>query len=96
MTFSSILFLLGFLPLFLVVYFLSADKVRNGVLLAASLFFYAWAQPSFVWLILADAGMTWMMGILLAKWDSRSLRKALFALAVLADLGTLVYFNLNP
>ena len=93
MTFSSILFLLGFLPLFLVVYFLSADKVRNGVLLAASLFFYAWAQPSFVWLILADAGMTWMMGILLAKWDSRSLRKALFALAVLADLGTLVYFK---
>ena len=42
MLFSSIPFLYTFLPCVLIVYFLSPDRLKNTVLLLASLLFYAW------------------------------------------------------
>ena len=50
MVFSSLTFLLYFLPITLALYFIrSSIRWRNGVLLAASLVFYAWGRP--VWLL---------------------------------------------
>lgn len=46
MVFSSLVFLLLFLPLFLLLYFVSAKPAwRNAVLLLFSLLFYAWGEP---------------------------------------------------
>ena len=42
MVFSSILFLLYFLPLFLLVYYLLPYKLRNPWILLASVLFYSW------------------------------------------------------
>ena len=43
MVFSSLTFLLYFLPIVLILYFVRRDiRWRNGVLLVASLLFYAW------------------------------------------------------
>ena len=53
MIFSSHIFLLCFLPLFLAVYFLVPTKGRNLVLLLASVVFYAWGAPDFVLILLA-------------------------------------------
>ncbi|MCU6710349.1 MBOAT family protein [Paenibacillus sp. J5C_2022] len=51
MVFSSLFFLYGFLPLLFLFYFLSKrTSYRNGVLIAASLLFYAWGEP--VWILL--------------------------------------------
>jgi alginate O-acetyltransferase complex protein AlgI len=52
MVFSSILFLLYFLPVFLVVYYMLPYKARNPWVLAASIFFYAWGAPDLVFIIL--------------------------------------------
>ena len=52
MLFSSIPFLYYFLPMVLGVYFVCPRRFRNGVLLAASLVFYAWGEPEFVWFML--------------------------------------------
>ena len=48
MLFSSLIFLFGFLPVTLAVYFLTPARLRNLLLLLASLFFYAWGEPLFV------------------------------------------------
>ena len=45
MVFSSVLFLTMFLPIVLGFYFLAQEKMRNAVLLTASLIFYAWGEP---------------------------------------------------
>ncbi len=50
MVFSSLTFLLYFLPIVLILYFARRDmRWRNGVLLVASLFFYAWGEP--IWIV---------------------------------------------
>lgn len=52
MLFSSITFLFYFLPIFFGLYFICPIKHRNIVLLFASLFFYAWGEPVYVFLML--------------------------------------------
>ena len=46
MIFSSIPFLYYFLPAVLAVYYLTPRRVKNAVLLLASLFFYGWGEPT--------------------------------------------------
>ena len=48
MVFSSLNFLFLFLPIVLVLYFLSPRKIKNAILLVASLIFYAWGEPVYV------------------------------------------------
>ena len=49
MVFSSITFLFYFLPIFLIVYFVTPTiKGKNVVALLFSLLFYAWGEPRFV------------------------------------------------
>ena len=48
MVFSSNVFLLYFMPIFFAVYFLTPRKIRNYVLLFASLLFYAYGAPEFI------------------------------------------------
>ena len=53
MAFSSISFLFYFLPLFFIIYYLIPARAKNVVLLAGSLFFYAWGEPRWILLLLA-------------------------------------------
>ncbi|HRS40157.1 MAG TPA: MBOAT family protein, partial [Bacteroidia bacterium] len=57
MVFSSALFLLYFLPLFLLVYHIVGERWKNGVILLFSLFFYSWGAPRFVFVLLALTGI---------------------------------------
>lgn len=52
MVFSSLPFLFRFLPLILIFYFISPKKYRNGILLVFSLFFYAWGEPVYIFLMI--------------------------------------------
>ncbi|MDP2683424.1 MAG: MBOAT family O-acyltransferase [bacterium] len=54
MLFSSPVFLLFFLPLFLLLYFLLGRKLRNILLLVASLFFYTWGEGKLVAIMLTS------------------------------------------
>ena len=65
MIFNSGIFLSYFLPVFLLVYFLlPLRSLRNYWLLAASLLFYAWAAPVFVFITLASG----LADFLIALW----------------------------
>ena len=58
MVFSNLFFIYLFLPLNLILYFISKNKTwRNVVLLLFSLFFYAWGEPVWVFLLLVCAGL---------------------------------------
>ncbi|MFI3213130.1 MAG: MBOAT family O-acyltransferase [Eubacteriales bacterium] len=48
MIFSSILFLMYYLPSILLVYLIAPKRMRNFILLVGSLFFYAWGEPVYV------------------------------------------------
>jgi D-alanyl-lipoteichoic acid acyltransferase DltB (MBOAT superfamily) len=66
MVFSSTVFLFVFLPVVLVVYYNPIFKgrtFRNIFLLIASLAFYAWGEPVFVFLMLLSIIITWFLGI---------------------------------
>jgi len=52
MVFSSFVFLLVFLPLVLLLYYICPGRLRNLVLLIASLIFYAWGEPVYVLIML--------------------------------------------
>ena len=52
MVFSSTIFLVYFLPFFLITYWLTPQKYRNITALIWSLAFYAWGAPKFVLVLL--------------------------------------------
>ena len=106
MLFSSITFLYGFLPLTLVVYFaipqpkgkskslpLGSPAFRNFWLLAASLVFYAWGEPRYVLLMLAQCLAAWLFGLGIEKWRGRRAGTILFALSCCVSLGALLFFK---
>jgi alginate O-acetyltransferase complex protein AlgI len=70
MLFSSVLFLFLFLPLVLVIYYglLRTRNSRNVFLLLASLFFYAWGEPKFVFLMIACIVFNYVCGLLVDKF----------------------------
>jgi len=91
MVFSSILFLFRFLPIFLIAYFLIPGRAKNVVLLAGSLFFYAWGEPVYILLMLFSTIVDYSLGRL--TLCSRTIAKlALFA-SISINLGILIFFK---
>ena len=73
MLFSSITFLFYFLPVILLIYFLipaRMNTVRNLILLAASLIFYSWGEPVYVFLMIYSACFNWYMAKEIGKEQS--------------------------
>jgi len=98
MLFSSVTFLYGFLPLTLALYFIipqpkGSPTLRNALLLGASLVFYAWGEPFYVLLMLAQCFAAWAFGLGIEKWRGRRLGKALFALSCCVALSALLFFK---
>ena len=62
MVFSSLLFLFRFLPAVLILYYIAPRKLRNVILLLFSLFFYAWGEPKYVFLMLFTITMDFFIG----------------------------------
>ena len=93
MLFSSSVFLFIFLPAVLLGHFLlRGQRARNLLLLAASLFFYAWGEPVYVFLMLFSICANYVLGRGIDKRQGKR-RKALLALAVAVDLGVLFVFK---
>ena len=89
MVFSSLVFLLGFLPALLLVYFLIPARfrgLRNLVLLAFSLFFYFAGGPRHLPLMLLSIAVNYVGGLLCGKRRSLFLYR-FFAAGLLAVLG---------
>ena len=93
MLFSTSIFVFGFLPIVLCVYFVAPRAVRNAWLLATSLVFYAWGEPVVTLVMLASIALNWALGLWFDRArDTRNGRLAL-AFALAANLGLLVLFK---
>lgn len=91
MVFSSIAFLFYFLPILLVTYYLVPNKLKNIVLLAASLLFYFFGEPVYVLLMIASIVSSYIFGLLIDKF--RKYSKIFLILSILTSVGALVYFK---
>ena len=93
MIFSSHIFLLCFLPVFLAVYFLVPPKGRNLVLLLASVVFYAWGAPDFILILLASTVANFYLVKAMHRAQRTAMKKLWCTLAILLSLGLLAYFK---
>ena len=99
MVFSSNIFLFFFLPIFLIAYFVTPQKLRNYTLLLFSLAFYAFGAPDFVFLLVAECIINYYlvkaMGRCTDDFNTVSTRKKkiLCALSIVMALGLLLYFK---
>ena len=92
MVFSSGVFLLVFLPITFIVNLFLNIKQSNIWLLVASLFFYAWGEPFFVFLMILSILVNWLVGIGIAKSEGR-LKSFILTLGIVFDLGFLGYYK---
>ncbi len=96
MVFSSLLFLFRFLPLVLVLYYILPRRLRNVVLFLFSLFFYAWGEPKYVFLMLFSITVDYIAGLHISKWKSRGdmgRAKRWLLLSVVYNLCVLGFFK---
>ncbi len=93
MLFSSIPFLYYFLPIVLIVYFLAPKPLKNPVLLIASLVFYGWGEPKYVFLMVATVLLGYVFGLLIEKYRGKPLAKLFLVLSVLSSAFGLIYFK---
>ncbi len=93
MNFSSVLFVFAFLPLVLSVYFVVRPSLRNVWLLIASLVFYAWGEPVIVLVMLASIVANWAFGLWVDRARTVGGGRGVVALAVVFNLGLLVFFK---
>ena len=93
MLFSSLPFLYYFLPAVLLLYFAAPRRLKNTVLLAGSLVFYAWGEPRFVLVMLAEILLGYLFGRCIGKHRGTAQGRLLLILALTLDLGALGYFK---
>ena len=67
MLFSSIVFLFTFLPAVMILYYLLPVRFRNVILLLASLVFYAWGEPVYLFLMLLSILFNYFSGLDIAR-----------------------------
>ena len=96
MLFNSYIFLLAFLPLTLALFALALRRVgltaALAVLVAASLLYYAYWNPAYLWIILASIAGNFAFGAIIARARGH-LAKALFVAGVCANLGLLGFYK---
>ncbi len=94
MVFSSLTFLLLFLPIVLAAYFACRSiRWRNAVLLIGSLVFYAWGEPVYVLVMLLVTLIAYAGTLLFLREHHVVYRKLLFVLTILLALASLLYFK---
>lgn len=93
MVFSSIPFLYCFLPGVLLVYFLTPEKGRNAVLLAASLLFYGWGEPKLLPLMVATIVLFYLCGLAIDRAKEPGQKKLWLTVSVVISLCLLGIFK---
>ena len=71
MVFSTPLFLFYFLVAVLLVYYLVPLRLRNGVLMLASLFFYYWGEQDYTLIMLLSTVIDYTHGLLVQRFKER-------------------------
>ncbi len=101
MVFSSVVFLFAFLPVVLAVYFILVSvkaprDITNAWLFFVSLFFYAWGEPIYVFLMIASTIVAYVAGRFIGKYNDigdKKKAKLSLGIAIFLHVGALVVFK---
>ena len=97
MLFSGSEFLFFFLPGVIFSYYVLCGKNRclqNMLLLIASLFFYAWGEPRFVFVMMLSILANWFFGLLVHRFKSRKAAgRTIITAATVFNLGVMFVFK---
>ena len=96
MVFSSTVFLFLFLPLVILIYynpFFKGRKFRNIFLLLASLVFYAWGEPVFVFVMILSIIINWFLALKIDKSNTKERKKLYVIISVIYNIGLLFIFK---
>ena len=107
MVFSSVEFLLYFLPVFLLLYAITPERYRNITLLVGSIYFYACGEPKYLPLLIVSVIVNFGIGRFLGagpayieRWNQKNTeisyeewRKGVMLFAVTVNVGVLLLFK---
>lgn len=93
MLFSSIIFLFQFLPLCLLLYFLAGKRLRNLLLLIASLVFYAWGESYYVLLMLVSILVNYICGLMIDRYRGRQAARGFLIAAIAFNVLSISVFK---
>ena len=93
MVFSSAVFLFCFLPVTVLLYYICPVRGRNAVLLAASLFFYAWGEPVYILIMLFSTVFDYINGRILGVTKTMWKRRLVLIISIVGNLGILFFFK---
>ena len=93
MVFSSIVFLYIFLPIMLIIYFIVPNKWKNGVMIIASLIFFAWGEIRYIFIMLLLAIMDYICGQKIDKNKDKNKKKLYLFIDVGINLMILFFFK---
>lgn len=93
MVFSSITFLLYFLPIFLVVYIALPKLFKNLWILLASCVFYAWGAPQFLFVVLISTVVDFYLVRWMHNQENSKRKRGLLFLSISLNVGLLAYFK---
>lgn len=93
MVFSSNIFLFLFLPAVLLSYFFAPKNSRNYLLLIASLFFYAWGEIQYIFILIISIIANYFFGIEISRKSLFASRKFVLFTAIVFNLTLLGYFK---
>ncbi len=91
MVFSGLLFTFYFLPAVLILYYAVGERYRNFVLLAASLGFYAYGEPKFVFVMAGSIALNYGIALLINRHRDRA--RGLMILAAVLNIGILFFYK---
>ncbi len=92
MLFSSTLFLLYFLPVFLTIYFIIPAKAKNPFTLFVSIVFFAWGAPKFVFVLAAAVMVDFFIAQFIDKSEGKR-RVTFLTIGVVFNVSVLLYFK---
>ena len=94
MVFSSNVFLFAYLPIVLLLYYISPRKLRNPILLITSLVFYGWGEPVYMLLMIATILLDYICGLLIHHFRQQPMaQKTVVIVGVVLNLASLGFFK---
>ncbi len=94
MVFSTSVFLYLFLPITLIIYYLSPKKAKNLIILLSGLLFYSWGEPIYVVVMLISTMIDYFAGIIMNKFEGKKgPRTVCLIVSVAMNLGLLGVFK---
>lgn len=93
MVFSSSIFLVYFLPALLLLYAVCPQRLRNLLLLAASIVFYSWGAPAFLFVILGTTLLDFFLVREIHASQHTFRRKLFLTISVCVNVGLLAWFK---